>query len=1111
MNKKVSTILTLSLMLGGSLLSSSAFAENLEGAAKNGGYYKILQSSQNKVGETTWTDKSSDAWYLSMTKEHKLSLVRESNLDLQNASWTVTYDATNKNYTLTAANGEKLTFVDPINSNLTQTVFYSKEYKDDPSVNSKDNAFSIDNIAVDGNGNLQFEHDGSNVINVGWGLTATGTNTIYNMLFNLVKVEDPVSDQELNKFFNQKGFNLAVEYDSENYTLDANIFGGNSRIWAFEVKKENCETPDNGTTYPNWEDGKGYKVSANGANGEDLYIPEGMYFFTDRVLKSGKDVASKAEDINWLESTLIMVSPTQTVETTVANRVEGQGFELVTAKGSEFIFEDNVSKYKVGDLPIANACFNVKDNQVGSYPYAISLPNFYYQEDDDDAATEELTPATNMPLGVIAFTADNVQYLTTVPGSDNYIFKFSASALKDGKELLKTTKEAAVYTIKFVAGNSEDEKLIGKYLTVAEDVTDFKWVAKGSAITNTAYPSFQYTITNVKDEDPNDDEDVYTLITFTNRETNESFSARLFPEPSYGENCYSLDLVSENGTAVDPTTNPFKVQPLKVVSNTYAVQNDGTAPSIDENVIIKLDPVAVNEYAGFYNVDNESVRTIRFARDKNNTSYLWYAGVAKENNAYKLRPTGFDGGLFVEDVYDAAQFQLIKAEEPETIARTFVYNNTTTEDVDNVANGNKVSAYRYILRYVNDGTPTDYVLNSSSNRLTLAESTKDLNTEDGVEAAFEADNTNAPQKFYIKENGDGSISLFGANGAFANSGVAGQRVTSPEKPSIVAAKMNSTNTGIEYQATNAQSIYEATSQDSDLRTYLDADVPNLSWDGGEGHVTLRNNTALAGDYITINDDNEGILVNETSESFYLHMTDEKAIVPSYYISLGKGEGSNAESERLFLFNPVDSVAYPVNMKYDPNYQLSAYDTKAIFKAGTLDASRDTMTVPGLKGENKVIASEADNDGVWGGLDRYKFQIIETEDGDGLYNIRQADGSITRNADNRPVLGHETVYLASSSQKLYFTTEKAYALALHIEGVEAPTANESVSATEVKVIVVDGAINIKNAAGKNVVVSTILGQIVANEVLTSDNATISVPAGIAIVSVDGEEAVKVSVR
>ena len=81
----------------------------------------------------------------------------------------------------------------------------------------------------------------------------------------------------------------------------------------------------------------------------------------------------------------------------------------------------------------------------------------------------------------------------------------------------------------------------------------------------------------------------------------------------------------------------------------------------------------------------------------------------------------------------------------------------------------------------------------------------------------------------------------------------------------------------------------------------------------------------------------------------------------------------------------------------------------------------------------------------------------------------------------------------------------------VENDEIATENESINATEVSVIATDGGVYIKNAAGKNVVISTILGQIVANEVLTSDNATIAVPAGIAIVSVDGEEAVKVSVR
>ena len=69
----------------------------------------------------------------------------------------------------------------------------------------------------------------------------------------------------------------------------------------------------------------------------------------------------------------------------------------------------------------------------------------------------------------------------------------------------------------------------------------------------------------------------------------------------------------------------------------------------------------------------------------------------------------------------------------------------------------------------------------------------------------------------------------------------------------------------------------------------------------------------------------------------------------------------------------------------------------------------------------------------------------------------------------------------------------------------PTANEEISAEAgaVSVVATDGAIIVKGAEGKNVVVATILGKIVANEVATSDNETIAVPAGIAVVAVDGE--------
>ena len=66
-----------------------------------------------------------------------------------------------------------------------------------------------------------------------------------------------------------------------------------------------------------------------------------------------------------------------------------------------------------------------------------------------------------------------------------------------------------------------------------------------------------------------------------------------------------------------------------------------------------------------------------------------------------------------------------------------------------------------------------------------------------------------------------------------------------------------------------------------------------------------------------------------------------------------------------------------------------------------------------------------------------------------------------------------------------------------------TANENISAGNVVVAGVDGAVVVKGAEGKNVIVSTILGKVVANEVVSSDNATIAAPAGIVVVSVDGE--------
>ncbi len=66
-----------------------------------------------------------------------------------------------------------------------------------------------------------------------------------------------------------------------------------------------------------------------------------------------------------------------------------------------------------------------------------------------------------------------------------------------------------------------------------------------------------------------------------------------------------------------------------------------------------------------------------------------------------------------------------------------------------------------------------------------------------------------------------------------------------------------------------------------------------------------------------------------------------------------------------------------------------------------------------------------------------------------------------------------------------------------------TANETIATSSVIVAGQDGAVVVKGAEGKSVIVSTILGKVVANEVLTSDNAQIAAPQGVVVVSVDGE--------
>ena len=916
--------------------------------------------------------------------------------------------------------------------------------------------------------------DFANILTAPLSTAATANVTLYSMN------QLDIAATELNDLYNGRGFNLDAEKVS-GITADVqgNLFNAGAVVWAFDVKATDPDVvTENGVT--------GYPISKNDKN-ESLLIPVGTYFFTNPVFNSSsvnETNATKAAQINWLASTLIAVSPTETGENTDSGRANGIGFALKTYKGNEFLFITNTSKPQGDDIWINNACFKVESDYTDGYEYAISLPTFYYQKSATAAGTTEQSKAEDVFLGVTSYR--NAEQSVGTVLDRTHVFKLEASTLVEGIDLLNTTKTPAVYTIKFVNGGD----LANKYLTVGNDEYDadgnwqtptgFRWEAKGLAIADTVYPIFQYVITAV-------DEDNY--VTFTNRETGKTLKTQLFSEGE-GTNRYTLSEVLEDVV-------PYTVNTQS--ANTYAVEQQD-AVDADADVVIELTKLTnVDRYAGFLNVDNGEIRTLAFARDKNDTSNKLYTTIQNDGSAsypdYRLNNTN----EFANDIADAAQWQLVKA-GPATISRVFVYNNTTTQSIDDVVDGDKVSAYVYALQYVVDGEATNFYLkNNHSYMGATGMNLKELSaTDDPMDYA--------ELKFIIKENVDGSVSLIARNTAFDPTIISGSsnKVVAPFNGTKSIEVYNWSQIDEASYDFGTEYIYTSASSTNEVKTYLDAQPVDVSWPAKEGHVTLLSDL---GNYITMNEDRDGIVVNEeVADTYYLYVTDKDAIVPSFYITRGTGA---TDGERMYMFNPTDSVKYYVATgDYDRVYQWNESRTKVMFKAATINETRDTLTMD-VKGETKYVAKEADdnNADIWGGINRFKWQIIEADDADGYYRIRQAGATVGAPNDYYGVAGP---YLASWNDRLTWS-DKEGALLFQIDEVAAPTANEGVSATEVKIIATDGAVNVKNAAGKNVVISTILGQIVVNEVLTSDNATISVPAGIAIVSVDGEEAVKVSVK
>lgn len=534
MNKKISTIFTMAALMGGSLFSS-AYATDLATAAKDGGWYKIVRSAQYDNNNTPagWDDIESGVdkdMFLKLDKDGKLFM--SSKITEDEGWWKVSEGAIPGTFVLTNKAGNVLTYDNGVNK---QTAFYTANYKGS---HSTDDAVAI-GLTTGGATNLSMIYAGKESKNseAGWNLTGAD----FQLLFNLVKItDDSTTAEDLNGFFNDKGFTLKVKGDLEDIEVTGNPFG-DSRVWAFQIDRNNSNTKT------------GYKVATD-SEGKDLIFPKGIYFFAERVMSGkydGNTAAITIDDIDWLNSTFIALSSTNSGEATDDDRKAGQGFLLTTVKGSEFLFDtNNPSEMEGTNIAVTNACFKAESNYDNTYPFALAVENFWYQPAKKDM-NKSKQEKVQVYLGVLSYDEER-QNVASIPVKDEevvidkaeHIFGFSDSLIQDGRLLLNEDKTAAVYTIKFVNVNEADKDLRDKYLTVGTNGSAFQWEAKGAAIADETFPAFQFLITNVAKA--NEDDAKYTIVTFTNRETNYSFKAKLYPEGEAGSNEYSMAIEGGN-------------------------------------------------------------------------------------------------------------------------------------------------------------------------------------------------------------------------------------------------------------------------------------------------------------------------------------------------------------------------------------------------------------------------------------------------------------------------------------------------------------------------------------------------------------------------------------
>ena len=577
----------------------------------------------------------------------------------------------------------------------------------------------------------------------------------------------------------------------------------------------------------------------------------------------------------------------------------------------------------------------------------------------------------------------------------------------------------------------------------------------------------------------------------------------------------------------------------KIGENVYANQATYTDAAGQQQVYrdtIRITPVPsaelTNPYMGYLNLSQAEVQndTTTFAIGMTSMGDIKFSLVAEENGVLKMKQDP-DGNYKLERVVTTDVDPYVSAGEHFTDDLIYGYHPASDKDSTMMLKRAKYYIYKddvsantgldedatgvrqreYIVlengQYKTKNITVEFATVKSDDEKTLYS----INRESGVDEYKDPNNTSARRAFYIKQmtpnaneyvlvdpyvvsttdNNTTGQATYGAR-VFVN-----QQTTELQPGSLVSnGYANSyANSILTIAPESAQNYFDIRREGADLDTVKIFVANNPSYLLGENsnvegaEVGLLELREVSNDICNALFVDTANLSNAACPRFLLGVRDTKKFETSNL----NDHNRHLYTEAAYLVNLKDSAAVDKVYKYN-NAGVNAKDYYRLgFLNGTHYAYGEYKNLPGSylvmedgKEFNLTALGET-------GFDlpvfafrfcddtRENFYIETTYDGNkkGWIEIHNGVAVVTDDIQRAEVFSYEA------------TDEDA-------------TANETIAAEgAVSVVATDGAVIVKGAEGKNVVIATILGKVVANETINSDNETIAVPAGIAVVSVDGE--------